>query len=177
MADAYGMITFKKSEDCLVDIHGLKDILNQFEWDNSGAKWACSDSGSLYIEEYFFHQPQFPTAIPKEVAFYQMFDKVIDGYPTFYQKVPELMTEADWNVMAGDVDRPIPLQKLSELICPFLKLGWIEISCVANEKARYVYFEQLRIHSDSRAYSKRNCSGPCVETEEVEAEYCPNAES
>jgi hypothetical protein len=28
MADAYGMITFSKSQDCVVDMESLKNVLN-----------------------------------------------------------------------------------------------------------------------------------------------------
>lgn len=174
MADAYGMSTFKKSENAVVDLVGLQTLLNQYEWDNSGAKWGIGDSGLLYIKDYAFDRPQYPTAIPKEVEFYEMFDKEVDGFNTFYQKSPELMTDADWDNLAGIKFRPIDLQKLSEQVMPFLKFGWIEIACVANEKVRYVYFELSRINADGSAYSRRNCSGPCVETEEVCVEYCPS---
>ena len=173
MADAYGMITFKKSEDVVVDLVGLQTQLNQYDWDNSGAKWGISGSGLLYVKDYAFDRPQYPTVIPKEVEFYDMFDKEVDGFNTFYQKSPELMTDADWDELAGMEFRPIELQKLSELVKSFLKFGWIEIACVANEREHYVYFELLRIHADGSSYSRRNCSGPYVETEEVLLEYCP----
>ena len=173
MADAYGMVTFSKSDDCNFDSEKLKKCLNQFEWDNTGAKWCISNSGNLYLDEYGFDRPQYPTAIPKEVQMYELFDRRIDGKVFFNQKSPEQMAEDDWDLVAGSIDAPIPLERLSGILSSLLKSGWIEIACVANEKSRYVYFEVLRIYADGRAYSKNHISGPFVKHVSSFEEYFP----
>jgi len=162
MADAYGMVTFSKSDDCNLDSENLKECLNQFEWDNSGARWCISNSGNIYLDEYSFDRPQYPTAIPKEIQAYELGDKKFEGEFIFYQKSAGEMTEDDWDLVVGSNYVPISLQRLSDLISPIIKSGWIEIACVGNEKARYVYFEVLRIYADGRAYTKNHISGPFV---------------
>ena len=173
MADAYGTVTFSKSNDCVVDLEGLQKLLNQYEWDNSGAKWDCIESGLLYLGNYAFHLPQYPTAIPKEVQAYELFNGEYEGNNRFIQKPIEQMTEEDWDLVAGSIEVPIPLGKLSDLISPLMKSGWIEIACVANEKSRYVYFESLKIFFDGRASRKSVKSGPYVGSEEEFFEYAP----
>ena len=174
MADAYGMVTFSKSDDCNLDSEKLKECLNQFEWDNSGAKWSISSSGNLYLDGYGFDRPQYPKAIPREVKAFEIFGKEIDGENTFYQKSPEEMTEDDWDNMAGSVDELISLEKLSGFISPLIESGWIEVACVANEKSRYVYFELFRIYSDGRAYLTSIRSGRYTEQEDLFEEYFPS---
>lgn len=169
MADAYGMITLAKSEDCIFELVKMRDLLNEYEWDNSGAKWACSNSDALYIEGYCFGQPQYPTAIPKEVQFYCLFA----GNGSFINRRPDDMSEDDWDNLAGVDSIPIELNKLAASVCPLIHSGWIEIACVANEKARYVYFESLRIYSDGRVNRRRISSGPMIVPEEIFEEYVP----
>lgn len=169
MADAYGMITFAKSEDCIFDLVKMKDLLNEYEWDNSGAKWVCSNSGTLYIDGYYFDRPQYPTAIPKEVQFYCLFAE--NG--SFINRRPDDMSEDDWDNLAGRESIPIPLNKLTARTCSLIQSGWIEIACVGNEKGRYVYFESLRIYADGTASRKRINSGPMTVPEEIFEEYVP----
>ena len=169
MADAYGMLTFAKSDDCIFDAEKMKDVLNQFEWDNSGARWINSDNNDLYISNYGFDRPQYPTAIPKGVAEYVLFSA--DG--KFIRRNPDEMSEDDWGNLAGSEDVPISLDRLSSMLSPLLQSGWIEIACVANEKARYVYFESLRIYADGRVSLKNICSGPFTAQIDVAEEYSP----
>lgn len=174
MADAYGMITFSKSNDCIADLKGLKDLLNEYEWDNSGAKWVYSEQHSLlYIDGFAFDRPQYPTAIPKEITSYEF--GLSEG--KLISKSPDKMSGDDWNKYCGFIDAPIPLDRLSKLISPFIDLGWIELACVANEKARYVYFECLRIYANGRITCKHCKSGAYSGSEEVNESYCPESVS
>ena len=174
MADAYGMVTLSKSDDCFFDSEKLKECLNQFEWDNSGAKWSISTLGNLYLDEYYFDRPQYPTAFPKEVNLFEMFDAEVSGLNASYTKTPEEMTEEDWDRLEGTIEIPISLQKLSSLISPIIDSGWIEVACVGNEKTRYVYFELFRIYADGRAYLKAVTSGPFTDLRDSFEEYLPN---
>lgn len=169
MADAYGMITFVKSTDGVFNPQKMKGILNTFNWDNSGAHWGC-DGDLLFIDNYGFDLPQYPNAIPLKANSYVISTE--DGESI--SKDPSEMTSDDWdNIIAEQLD-PMPLRELSEAISPLLESGWIEIACVANEKARYVYFESMRVYADGRVFSRYSRSGPGTEPRNDFEEYVPN---
>lgn len=46
MADAYGTLTFTKSEDCKFNAAKLVQTLNALAWDNEGGAWECGDKES-----------------------------------------------------------------------------------------------------------------------------------
>ena len=147
MADAYGMLTFGKSTDCKFDGLNMQKVLNEFEWDNSGVKWEFDkESKCLWIgRESFFGQPQYPTVYPRFTTLYWL--KGDDGELRQVNAVD--MTEEDFDDVYDSEDEICSLESLSEAISPFIKAGWIEIACTANEKARYVYFESFRQRNGS----------------------------
>lgn len=170
MADAYGVFTFSKSEDCVVDLDGLSKALNGYEWDNSGAKWIYSKSYPfLRLDDQNFFSPQYPVAIPEEVVSYSVCIKPGE----WMKKSPNELTDEDWSNAYPSTYATVPLKTLSNVLSPFLDSGWIEIACVANEKLRYVYFQLLRIYADGRALSKYLKSGPSCEPVELLDSYCP----
>jgi hypothetical protein len=156
MADAYGVVTFTRSEDCQMDIEGLRGILNQFSWDTSGAKWEITESESLCLDTYV---AQYPTAIPAELKDYVS----LRERGAFYEILRERIARKNWDNEVGEIEVPTALEILTQIICPLMQSGYIEIACVANEKMRYVYFESLHISADRNANWRRNCSGPWVQ--------------
>lgn len=157
MSDAYGTITFSKSNDYIIDSSSLIQELNRFNWSNDGDNWVYSESNDTL--EFDSFRPQYPVAIP-------MFDEFIhvrnnDGTWTTYNA-----SEADDSIIEQMISVTLAPYSLKELSCrlsPYIKNGWIEISCVANEKARYVYFQSMRIFSNGNAKKSNICSGPCID--------------
>jgi len=154
MSDAYGTITFKKSDDSTFDSSLLAEELNSFNWSNDGAKWLVNEeSESLYLDT---RNPQYPLAIPEFEEFIHIHNE--DGSWTTFEA--SKVNEDDLLEMYGTTNSPYALKTLSQRISPLLNEGWIEIACVANEKARYVYFQSLRIYSDGNAKKSNVWSGP-----------------
>ena len=157
MSDAYGTITFSKSIDCIIDSSSLIQELNRFNWSNDGALWINSKSNdTLQINSV---RPQYPVAIPEFDEFLHVRNN--DGTWTTYNA-----SEADDSIfeqMISVTSAPYSLKELSSRLSPHIKNGWIEISCNANEKARYVYFQSLRICSNGTAKKSNIWSGPCID--------------
>lgn len=169
MSDAYGTITFKKSDNSSFDSSLLAQELNSFDWSNDGSKWFVNEeSESLYLDS---RNPQYPLAIPEFQEFIHIHNED-DSWTTF--KASEV-NEDDLLVMHGSTCSPYPLKTLSNRISPLLREGWIEIACVANEKARYAYFQLLRIYSDGRVKKINLWSGPTIDSVNEQESYDPNA--
>ena len=169
MSDAYGSITFKKSDGCSFDCSQLAEELNSFNWSNDGAKWLVNEeSDSLHLDS---RNPQYPLAIPEFEEFIHSCDE--DG--TWTKVEASGASEEDWLDMCAITTSPYALKTLSQRISPLLREGWIEIACVANEKARYVYFQSLRIYSDGRANKINTWSGPTIDSVNEQESYDPAA--
>ena len=151
MADAYGTLIFSCSED--VQLKGKKNLveaLNNFNWDNSGGKWAI-DKTRIFYEGM---EVQYPTTYPEQT---KSFILQKDGVRTKID-ISELTDEQEDFIF--DVESEVvSLENLRNLIASFIKKGWIEIACIANEKSRYIYLEELRIYSDGRAHRKNSFIG------------------
>jgi hypothetical protein len=169
MADAYGEITFAKSDDCVYDVQKMMDVLNTFEWDSSGDRWECYGDTLLGRDGSMFARAQYPMAIPMKVIFYRVCTE--DGEEV--QKMPSEMTQDDWDDLIDEEKEPLSLSDLSKAISPLIKNGWIEIACVANEKARYVYFESVRVCADGKVSHRYLRSGPVTESSDYSEEYPP----
>ena len=169
MSDAYGSITFKKSNGCSFDCSQLAEELNSFNWSNDGAKWLVNEeSDSLHLDS---RNPQYPLAIPEFEEFIHIRNE--DGSWTTFEASE--VNEDDLLEMYGSTNSPYPLKTLSQRISPLVREGWIEIACVANEKARYAYFQLLRIYSDGRAKKINTRSGPTVDSVNEQESYEPTA--
>lgn len=169
MSDAYGSITFKKSDGCSFDCSQLAEELNSFNWSNDEAKWLVNEeSDSLHLDS---RNPQYPLAIPEFEEFIHIRNE--DGSVTTFEASE--VNEDHLNEMYGSTYSPYTLKTLSQRISPLLREGWIEIACVANEKARYVYFQSLRIYSDGRANKINTWSGPTIDSVNEQESYDPAA--
>lgn len=171
MSDAYGTITFSKSNDCIIDSLMLVEALNQFNWSNDGSDWMYSeDNETIRITS---SRIQYPVAIPE-------FDEYIhvknnDGTWTTYDA-----KEADDSIfdqICSATSAPYSLEELSRRLSPHIKNGWIEISCNANEKARYSYFQSLRIYSNGITKKRNIWSGPNVDPIDEKESYEPDSKS
>ena len=169
MSDAYGTITFKKSDDSSFDSALLSKELNSFNWSTDGARWLVDkESESLYLNS---SKPQYPLAIPEFEEFIHVRNS--DGSWTRFEASE--INEDDLVDIYGVTFSPYPLKTLSQRISPLIKEGWIEIACVANEKARYAYFQLLRICSDGRAKKINTWSGPTIDSINEHESYNPTA--
>ena len=171
MSDAYGTITFSKSIDCIIDSSSLIQELNRFNWSNDGAIWINSKSNdTLQINSV---RPQYPVTIPEFDEFLHVGNN--DGTWTTYNA-----SEADDSIfeqMISVTSAPYGLKELSCRLSPHVKQGWIEISCVANEKSYYSYFQSLRISSDGSAMKSNIWSGQSIDPINEHDSYEPDLES
>lgn len=168
MADAYGTITFTKSSDCTHDSAALVNELNSFNWSNDGVSWILDEENSyIYVNS---RSPQYPVAIPE----FEEFIHIKNEDETWTTLKASNVNEEEINQIYGFTTSPYPLATLSQRLSQHIKSGWIEISCVANEKTRYVYFQSLRIHSDGKTSKINNWSGPCIESINEQESYVPS---
>jgi hypothetical protein len=170
MADAYGMITFRASVDCDYVREELVNKLNDYRWDNSGACWKYSESlDLLYIDEYEFHVPQYPTVFVEKDVFW-----VSSGFGDELIPIDECNFSGKMDEVCDSTCEPIPLADVALHVSTCIKSGWIEIACAANEKGNYVYFESLKIHAGGITQRIRNISGPRTELQSTAEEFRPD---
>ena len=170
MSDAYGTITFNKSEDCTFDGALLVQELNSFNWSNDGAKWLVNEPDEyLYLDT---KNPQYPVAIPEFDEFIHVRNN--DGTWTTYNS--SKFDDDIFENMFSTTSAPYSLNELSLRLSPHIKNGWVEIACCANEKARYVYFQSLRICSNGTAMKRNFWSGPCIDPIDENESYEPEFE-
>ncbi len=167
MSDAYGTITFSKSNDCIIDSSSLIQELNRFNWSNDVANWFYSESDdTLKIAPSHL---QYPVAIPEFDEFIHVRND--DGTLATYN-VSEV-NDSILDQMFGSTSAPFSLKELSRRISPHIKKGWVEIACCANQKSRYVYFQSLRICSNGTAIKRNSWSGPCIDPVNEHESYEP----
>jgi len=167
MADAYGTITLKKSSDCMLDSAALTNELNTFNWSNDWVSWVLNEENSTISVNS--RNPQYPVAIPEFEDLIHIINE--DGTCTTHKASDINIDEIE--AVYGSTFSPYPLATLSQRLSQHIKSGWIEISCVANEKTRYVYFQALRIHCDGKTSKINIWSGPCVESIYEQESYVP----
>ena len=163
MADAYGVFTFTKSDECRINYSLLADAMNNFVWDTSGGKWIFDDKdNSIFRSDYC---SQYPTVFPTK---YTVFHCYCDINNVDYKKSLAEMNNEDWNNVDESEEEDATLSDIRDATIPFLNSGWIEIAFCSNEKLRYVYFGKIRIHADGAAQRFSIISGPSVGSETQE---------
>ena len=150
MADAYGTLVFSCSKDAKFEGEYIVDKLNQYEWDMEGGKWVL-DGEEI---DYDGDSPLYPTVYPNEVKSITL---EING--VFKKISPIELTEEQEDDIVDKEEESVSLEKFRDSLAPFINTGWIEISCIANERARYIYLQEMRIYSDGRATRKRTFIG------------------
>ena len=150
MADAYGKLIFSCSKDAKFNSEKLVESLNKFTWENWGGKW-ISERNKIY---YYGNTIQSPTVYPIYTKFWIL---LINGIETkiHLSEITEEHEEFFYDVESDSV----PLQDLMDAVAGHIENGWIEIACTANEKTRYIYFEELRMYSDGKAYRRKSIVG------------------
>lgn len=127
MSDAYGMITFAKSSDCDIDANAMLISLNDYAWANHNTEWGLSNKNTFYISEMSLQ------------------------YPTVFNLVRQVNPNAQCTNIDDDDDE-VSLDELVTKLASHMSAGWIEISAVAHEKNRYVYYECLKIYSTGKGF-------------------------
>jgi hypothetical protein len=135
---------------------------------NDWASWVLNEEN--YTISVNSRNPQYPVAIPEFEDLIHISNE--DGTCTTHKASDINVDEIE--AVYGYTFSPYPLATLSQRLSRHIKSGWIEISCVANEKTRYVYFQSLRIHSDGRTSKINNWSGPCIESINEQESYVPS---
>lgn len=154
MADAYGVFTFTKSADSVIDERSLVEAMNQFQWDTSSGQWLYDEARSgIYHSEY---TAQYPTVYPQKIVSVDCYCNQTD---TSYKKLAEEMSEQDWENMEECDYEPCELSELKERLIKHVTKGWFEIGYSSNEKQRYVTFGSIRIDADGIATRRYAVSG------------------
>ena len=132
MSDAYGMITLAKSTDCDVDSEAMLISLNCYAWANHNTEWVLSNEKTFYMSEMSLQ------------------------YPTVFNLIRQVNPKEQFiNSDDDDDDDEVSLEELVTKIASHMRSGWIEISAVAHEKNRYVYYEKLKIYATGKGF--RSC--------------------
>lgn len=151
MADAYGTLLLSHSDDAVFCKAEMINELNKLRWDSWGGNWAIDRSNIIF---YDANTVQYPTVFPTQIKFVTL---LIDGEKKVLH--PSEVTEDLEDFLLSEDEETIPLYLLRDSIKNFIKMGWIEIACVANEKQRYVYMQKIRIYSDGRAFRTNSWVG------------------
>lgn len=147
MADAYGSILMTIPEGADVDHQGLVDALNQYQdWSSEGGSWkviASSDKNIIIYDAEGNYQVQYPSVQLTRVTHLN----VADGHDfKVTRKVPaDQATDEDWESVIDEDSELVSLKEISKQFAPFIKSGWIEISCCSHEKMRSADFQRLRV--------------------------------
>jgi hypothetical protein len=149
MSDAYGEIQFRTSNQCKLDVGLLIKELNTFEWDRSNGRWIEKDEQISYSCDW----SQYPTVFPKQPVLLAVKSSQGDGFSKKY--FTELMNGEFPNLDESEQDKyydspACPLPVISNKLAKYIKLGWLEISCHANQKGD-IYLQRLRVQSDEKA--------------------------
>jgi len=154
MAEAYGVLAFSKSDDCVFDGRALADALNKFQWNGSGHYWEYySENDMIAISSCYSKDP---TVFLEKHLQIRCF---CNASGIRYEKISSDMTERDWlNFVDSDMDL-CSLKDLRDAFSRYLIQGWFEIACCYNEKCRYVTFQSLRICASGEVERLRITSG------------------
>jgi hypothetical protein len=165
MSDAYGTLVFTKSNDFNGNISGLIDALNEWEWNTSNAKWILGENSDgmdiVTDSDSFGRDIQYPTVFPQKLLGVMVGNE--DGEEVFVTDP----TDDDFDMASDHIHTNVSLDELFKKLGAFLKSGSFEISCVANEKRRYVYFEKLKISSEGKVERSRCISGQSHSLENI----------
>ena len=152
MSDAYGVIIFTKSNDCLYNVDGIINILRQYDWSQEDAEWEYDeDSGVLF---YGNGDVQEPNLFPRRPLTYSVIRG--DDEETVIIKAEELLEDDLEN--GGDIEEEeeVPFDQLVNELSPFIKQGWIEFGCGAHQNTERIYFESMRIDSKNSGTRSRS---------------------
>lgn len=151
MADAYGAMVFSHSENAEFDKQSIVSVLNKYQWENEGGEWLLTESGNIF---YSKAQSQYPTVYMRQTALY--FVETENG---LLEKRPDAMQDNDWSNVAYEDVEIVPLALIKDELLPYVKSGWMQIACAANEKQRYVYMEQLKIYAEGKVVREHRFVG------------------
>lgn len=155
MSDAYGVLTFAKSENAEVDTKNLISALNEYSWDNWGGMWIVDmESGEIC---YSIGKTQYPTIFPHFDKEYIFLDPASN---TQYSRPADEVSNEDalniWDIISDNV----PLSELAEKFSKFIVQGYIELSYTSSEKHYHLEWGSMRIESTGKAARFVNCSTP-----------------
>jgi hypothetical protein len=154
MADEYGIFTFTKSDDCILDEGALIQTLNQFKWDCSIGKWTY-DGNDIYHKEYV---AQYPTVYPCKIINLLFYCE--ETKRSYAKTSASNMSDQDWENLIDYESEDCELDELKNQIMKHIKLGWIEIAFSSNENRRYVRFGSMRVEAAGSVTRKIMVSGP-----------------
>jgi len=172
MADAYGTLTFTKSQDCSYDPKALQSALNSLRWDNEGGFWEISPSSAGLV--FCQQRVQYPTVHPETDDAY-IFVSDEDG--SYYEKMHTEMDENDWDDYYDIRTRELSLEELAAIFLPLIEQGWIEIAYASSEKCRYVEFGLLRLNRNGKSQRHLHRSGPQGQPVDTWEEFQPDQKS
>jgi len=162
MADAYGTLTFAKSDDCKLNPAKLVKTLNAYAWDNEGGGWEYENRAGLL--RFNSSRPQYPSVFPRKTVSYVCYSA---DTKSEYTRAEDEMTNEDWDCVFTINDVEIELDELVDKIRPCLKSGWIEIAYASSEKQRFVEFGSLRVSKDGQCHHRLIRSGPGAEQVDI----------
>ena len=150
MADAYGMMVLRQSKDLVCDFDKLIESLNNFEWNNSQVGWKKGEywggDTMVHMDCDGYSKVQYPSVFPDE--FKGIILKDDDGTERFIENPTKEEFDDHWDL----IYEATSIERLARELSKNIQHGEIEISCVSNEKQRYVHMERLIIRSDGSAF-------------------------
>ncbi len=148
MSDAFGRFKTNYSGDVIFDGEGLVDALNQYEgWSNDNNTWGLQKDASGNLTLHFQTQQGgtfYPSVDLHEIVGIDCIDSDGSSFvKPWDEATDEEIDASEW------VTEPVNLSQISEKVSPFIKSGWIEISCNC-EDTDYFASGRLKIYASGR---------------------------
>ena len=154
MSTVYGQLFFGRSDDAVIDESNLAIALNNYSWSDAqpDGKWHYfAEHGLLAFES---NQVEDPSGLPK--IWIAEVEDPDSGVTT--EKNYQKLTPSDYdNIFDSDVSHA-DLKEFANSVCPFIKVGSIQITCSASNNGGLIYWEQVTVNADGTgiAYWKSN---------------------
>ncbi len=169
MSDAYGVLIFSKSDDCVFNQDVLLYKLNNYKWSECFTKWVSGRPTDVILADSLCSQ--FPTTYPERIA--SIFIENEDG-----EEVEMRFGEFEESHLTGknviDINYESPgIDEICEDISQALESGWIQIGLSGNMDRRYAYYQSLHIFSNGQGVRQYYMTG-YSSTEGIRVEYTKN---
>ena len=152
MSTVIGRLNFSQSVNADIDFLGLTKSINKFSWSDAdlSAKWALSENEDSLIFECKFIED--PTGLPK-IYIVEIEDSKSG---TNFKINAQDMTDDDRENLLDFNGDHVDLKHFADAIKPFIRKGFIQISCDASDEKGVSYCEQITVNEDGTGIASWN---------------------
>jgi len=149
MSTVFGNLSLTRSSNAVLDEKNLIQVLNKYSWSDTqqNAKWIYSTNDNHF--EFESSYVEDPTGLPK-IWIAEIED---ENTGEIIEKNFQEMTSEDFENLIDSESDDVNLKDLSTAIIPYIKAGFIQITCDASDRKGVNYREQITINSDGTGFA------------------------